>query len=133
MTTDADLIARALDAGANAVVSKQDRLELIYVAIVNVLAKEEYLGPSIRELLAGATSAHRVDQIRKKLTRRELDVIVRYASGENITEIAREQGRSVKTISAQKCGAMRKLELNTDAELYQFALQSGLIQMQQSG
>jgi two-component system capsular synthesis response regulator RcsB len=130
MTTDADLIARALDAGANAVVSKQDRLELIYVAIITVLANEDYLGPSVRALLADATSAHRVDLIRQKLTRRELDVIARYARGGNVTEIARELGRSVKTISAQKCAAMRKLELATDAELYRFAFDSGLVQPQ---
>lgn len=97
MTTDADLIARALHAGANAVVSKQDRLELIYVAIVTVLANEDYLGPSVRALLADATSANRVDLIRQKLTRRELDVIARYARGGNVTEIARKLGRSVKT------------------------------------
>src|SRR5580704_14069852 len=81
MTNDAGLVARVLDAGANAVVSKQDRLELIYVAIVTVLADEDYLGPSIRVLLADATSANRVDMIRQKLTRRELDVIGRYARG----------------------------------------------------
>jgi two-component system capsular synthesis response regulator RcsB len=130
MTNDADLIARALDAGANAVVSKQDRLELIYVAIVTVLADEDYLGPSVRALLAGASSASTVDLIRQKLTRRELDVIGRYARGGNVTEIARELGRSVKTISAQKCAAMRKLELATDAELYRFAYDSGLVQSQ---
>jgi two-component system capsular synthesis response regulator RcsB len=132
MTTDADLIARALDAGANAVVSKQDRLELIYVAIVTVLANEDYLGPSVRALLADATSANRVDMILQKLTRRELDVIGRYARGGNVTEIALELGRSVKTISAQKCAAMRKLELHTDAELYRFAFDSGLVQAQRS-
>ena len=133
MTTDADLIARALDAGANAVVSKQDRLELVYVAIVTVLAHEDYLGPSVRALLADASSANRVDLIRQKLTRRELDVIARYARGGNVTEIARELGRSVKTISAQKCAAMRKLDLSTDAELYRFAFDSGLVQAQRLG
>jgi two-component system capsular synthesis response regulator RcsB len=127
MTNDADLVARVLDAGANAVVSKQDRLELIYVAIVTVLADEDYLGPSIRQLLTQATSANRVDMIRQKLTRRELDVIGRYARGRNVTEIARELDRSVKTISAQKCAAMRKLGLSTDAELYRFAFDSGLV------
>lgn len=130
MTNDADLIARALDAGARAVVSKQDRLELIYVAIVTVLADEDYLGPSVRALLADASSANSVDMIRQKLTRRELDVLGRYARGGNVTEIARELGRSVKTISAQKCAAMRKLELSTDAELFKFAFNSGLVQIQ---
>ena len=133
MTTDADLIARAMEAGANAVVSKQDRLELIYVAIVTVLAHEDYLGPSVRALLADANTSSRVDQIRQKLTRRELDVIARYARGDNVTEIARELGRSVKTISAQKCAAMRKLELSTDAELYRFAFDSGLVRASLGG
>src|ERR1700744_65108 len=133
MTTDADLIGRAMEAGANAVVSKQDRLELIYVAIVTVLAHEDYLGPSVRALLADANTSSRVDQIRQKLTRRELDVIARYARGDNVTEIARELGRSVKTISAQKCAAMRKLELSTDAELYRFAFDSGLVRASLGG
>lgn len=133
MMTDAELIARALEAGANAVVSKQDRLELIYVAIVTVLAHEDYLGPSVRALLADANVANRADLIRQKLTRRELDVIARYASGGNVTEIARELGRSVKTISAQKCAAMRKLDLSTDAELYRFAFDNGLVQAQGVG
>ena len=103
------------------------------MAIVTVLANEDYLGPSVRALLADATSANRVDEIRQKLTRRELDVIARYARGGNVTEIARELGRSVKTISAQKCAAMRKLKLSTDAELYRFAFDSGLVQAQLLG
>jgi len=132
MMTDPDLIARALEAGANAVASKQDRLELIYVAIVTVLAHEDYLGPSVRALLADANAMNRADLIRQKLTRRELDVIARYAKGGNVTEIAKELGRSVKTISAQKCAAMRKLDLSTDAELYRFAFDSGLVKTRPS-
>jgi two-component system capsular synthesis response regulator RcsB len=132
MMTDTDLIAQALEAGANAMVSKQDRLELIYLAIISVLAHEDYLGPSVRSLLADANVASRVDLIRQKLTRRELDVLARYAKGGNVTEIAKELGRSVKTISAQKCAAMRKLELATDADLYRFAFDSGLLQTQRS-
>ena len=76
MTNDADLVARALEAGANAVVSKQDRLELIYVAIVTVLAARRLSGAvDSRSFSPRPTSANRVDLIRQKLTRRELDVI----------------------------------------------------------
>ena len=56
----------------------------------------------------------------------------RYAKGGNVTEIAKELGRSVKTISAQKCAAMRKLDLSTDAELYRFAFDSGLVKTRPS-
>ncbi|WP_250518037.1 response regulator transcription factor [Caballeronia sp. ATUFL_M1_KS5A] len=122
---DAALVKQALEAGAHAFLSKEDRLELIYVAIVSVIANETYLGPAIRRTLADSESHARF--IRQRLTSRELEVIERYARGANVTEIAKELDRSVKTISAQKCAAMRKLDLSTDADLYRFIADSGLI------
>jgi DNA-binding NarL/FixJ family response regulator len=44
-----------------------------------------------------------------------------------VTEIANRLGRSVKTISAQKCKAMRKLALQSDTELFRFAADHGLL------
>lgn len=124
---DAALVKQALEAGAHAFLSKEDRLELIYVAIVSVIANETYLGPAIRRTLALADSESHARFIRQRLTSRELEVIERYARGANVTEIAKELHRSVKTISAQKCAAMRKLDLSTDADLYRFIADSGLI------
>ncbi|WP_086965211.1 response regulator transcription factor [Caballeronia glebae] len=124
---DAALVKRALEAGAHAFLSKEDRLELIYVAIVSVIANETYLGPAIRRTLALADSEGHARFLRQRLTTRELEVIERYARGANVTEIAKELDRSVKTISAQKCAAMRKLDLSTDADLYRFIADRGLI------
>jgi len=124
---DATVVKRALEAGAHAFLSKEDRLDLIYVAIVSVIANETYLGPGIRRTLALADAESHARFIRQKLTSRELEVIERYARGANVTEIAKDLGRSVKTISAQKCAAMRKLDLSTDADLYRFISDSGLI------
>jgi two-component system capsular synthesis response regulator RcsB len=124
---DAALVKQALEAGAHAFLSKEDRLELIYVAIVSVIANETYLGPAIRRTLALADSESHARFIRQRLTSRELEVIERYARGANVTEIAKELDRSVKTISAQKCAAMRKLDFSTDADLYRFIADSGLI------
>ncbi|SAL27331.1 LuxR family transcriptional regulator [Caballeronia peredens] len=124
---DATLVKRVLEAGAHAFLSKEDRLDLIYVAIVSVIANETYLGPAVRRTLALADAENHARFIRQKLTSRELEVIERYAKGANVTEIAKELERSVKTISAQKCAAMRKLDLSTDADLYRFISDSGLI------
>ncbi|SAK78052.1 response regulator [Caballeronia calidae] len=124
---DALIVKQALEAGAHAFLSKEDRLDLIYVAIVSVMANETYLGPAIRRTLALADAESHVRFIRQRLTSRELDVIERYARGANVTEIAKGLQRSVKTISAQKCAAMRKLDLSTDADLYRFIADSGLI------
>lgn len=124
---DAALVKQALEAGAHAFLSKEDRLDLIYLAIVSVIANETYLGPAIRRALALADAESHARFIRQRLTNRELEVIERYARGANVTEIAKELDRSVKTISAQKCAAMRKLDLSSDADLYRFIADSGLI------
>ncbi|MDR5803152.1 response regulator transcription factor [Caballeronia sp. LZ001] len=126
-TDNATLIKQALDAGAHAFLSKEDRLDLIYVAIVSVIANETYLGPAIRRALAIANTESHALFIRQRLTSREMEVIENYARGANVTEIARKLGRSVKTISAQKCAAMRKLDLSTDADLYRFVADTNLI------
>ncbi len=123
---NAALVKQALEAGAHAFLSKEDRLDLLYVAIVSAIANETYLGPAIRRTLAEANVESRARFIRQRLTGRELEVIERYARGANVTEIAKELSRSVKTISAQKCAAMRKLELSTDADLYRFIADSDL-------
>jgi two-component system, NarL family, captular synthesis response regulator RcsB len=124
---NAALVKQALEAGAHAFLSKEDRLDLVYLAIVSVIANEIYLGPAIRRTLALADAESHARFIRQRLTNRELEVIERYAKGANVTEIAKALERSVKTISAQKCAAMRKLDLSSDADLYRFIADSGLI------
>ncbi len=81
----------------------------------------------MRALLADAKFARRLARVHGLLSKRELEVFTHYASGLAITEIARQTGRSVKTISAQKCTAMKKLSLQSDADLYRFAIEHGLV------
>ena len=44
METDGDALQKVIALGANAVVSKRDRIDLIHVAIITALAHECYLG-----------------------------------------------------------------------------------------
>ena len=97
------------------------------MAVITALARECYLGPAVRSLIAQAMVNRRLDFVRQILSRRELEVFTQYASGLGVTEIAARLGRSVKTISAQKCTAMRKLDLNSDAELFRFAAEYGVV------
>jgi two-component system, NarL family, captular synthesis response regulator RcsB len=127
METEAEALQKVIALGVGAVVSKRDRIDLIHVAIITALAHECYLGPAIRTLLADATIARRLDYVRQILSRRELEVLTHYASGLGVTEIAARLDRSVKTISAQKCTAMRKLSLHSDADLFRFAVDHGVV------
>jgi two-component system capsular synthesis response regulator RcsB len=127
VSVDAQVLNAALARGAVAVISKRDRVELIHVALVAAHARERYLGPRIRDALYEGMPGSPAEQWRARLTRREFEVLRLYASGHAISDIARQTERSVKTISAQKCRAMRKLNLSSDADVYRFALTSGMI------
>ncbi|MFM0037470.1 response regulator [Paraburkholderia strydomiana] len=127
METEAAALQRVIALGVDGLVSKRDRIDLIHVAVVTALARECYVGPAVRTLIADTTVAQRLDLVRSALSRRELEVFTQYASGFAVSEIAARLGRSVKTISAQKCTAMRKLSLRSDAELFRFAAEHGVI------
>ncbi|WP_345812827.1 response regulator transcription factor [Paraburkholderia sp. PREW-6R] len=127
METDAAALQKVISLGVDGLISKRDRIDLIKVAVVTALARECYVGPAVRASIANAAMTQRLDYVRKMLSRRELEVFTQYASGYAVTEIAARVGRSVKTISAQKCTAMRKLSLQSDAELFRFAVEHGVI------
>ncbi|AXE91274.1 response regulator [Paraburkholderia sp. DD10] len=127
METEPAALQKVISLGVDGLVSKRDRIDLIHVAVITALARECYLGPAVRSLIAEAMVNRRLDFVRQILSRRELEVFTQYASGLGVTEIAARLGRSVKTISAQKCTAMRKLDLNSDAELFRFAAEYGVV------
>ncbi|RFU47040.1 response regulator transcription factor [Paraburkholderia sp. DHOC27] len=127
METDAGTLQKVLTLGVDALMSKRDRIDLIHVAIVTALAHECYIGPAVLKLIADAAVGRRFEFVRELLTPRELEVLTQYASGVGVTEIAMRLGRSVKTVSAQKCTAMRKLALHSDSELFRFAVDHGVL------
>jgi two-component system, NarL family, captular synthesis response regulator RcsB len=127
MESEAAALQRVISLGVDGLLSKRDRIDLIHVAIVMAMARECYIGPAVRAQLADATVNKRLDFVHAMLSRREFEVFTQYASGLCVSEIAGRLGRSVKTISAQKCAAMRKLSLQSDAELFRFAVEHGVV------
>lgn len=129
ITTDDDPVTlrRLTGIETAGVLSKRDRLDLIPVAIVSAIAGERYFGPSVRDVLEQPLPESWRRQPVRLLSRREREVVKHFASGLSVTEIAERLGRSVKTISAQKRAAMKKLSLESDVELYRFACESGVV------
>ena len=124
--TDSMALRRLLDLPIDGILSKKDRVDLIPVAIVAAMARERYVGPAVRDLLARDLHAAELARTDQRLSAREHEVLALYASGLSVTEIAGRLGRSIKTISAQKCSAMKKLSLSNDIELFRFATGYGI-------
>lgn len=60
---------------------------------------------------------------RKLLAPREEQVLNALLNGNCVTDIARQQGRSIKTVSYQKCQLMQKLGLKSEIGLFALAPQ----------
>lgn len=78
--------------------------------------KKHVLSPKICSDLARVTEAHPC--VTSRLTRSEMDVLKHLFHGMDLQQIAQMKQLSIKTISAHKCNAMRKLDIRTDSELF---------------
>jgi two-component system capsular synthesis response regulator RcsB len=123
------LLKRLREVGVTAVINKSDDLSHIGLAVVHVMRGQEYIGPSVRLALDSMGLSASGQQRGLVLSKRELEVVRLFVSGMTITEIAEQLKRSIKTISTQKNTAMRKLGIERDSELFQYAQSNGLLNL----
>jgi two-component system capsular synthesis response regulator RcsB len=119
----APLVRSLLNHGVHAVLSKADDMSHLRAALQAVHIGRRYFSPSIARLMKSLPSATAT-----RLSDRESEVIALYVNGESINAIAEKLQRSKQTISTQKVSAMRKLGIETDADLFKYAIELGLTQ-----
>jgi two-component system capsular synthesis response regulator RcsB len=129
MLENAALLQRLRELGVTSVVNKSDDLSHIGLAVQHVSRHLEYLSPSVKASLDALrmNSGGKSDEV--MLSRRELEVVRLFVSGMTIKEISEQLNRSIKTISTQKNTAMRKLGIDRDSELFQYAQSNGLLNL----
>jgi two-component system, NarL family, captular synthesis response regulator RcsB len=119
------MLAGLLHIGVTGIVNKRDTATALIDAIESVAAGRVYLSEHARLAIETADPA---PQLRAGvLSAREWEVFQLYAQGVAVSTIAQRLQRSGKTISTQKRSAMRKLGLETDTELIDYARQIGLV------
>jgi two-component system, NarL family, invasion response regulator UvrY len=103
-----------------------DRDELLR-AIRMVATGRRYVSVRTAELLADEMSGERSGVLHDALSDRELQVFLRLARGESVSDIAEQLHLSVKTISTYRSRVTEKLHVSSNAELATYALRHGLI------
>ncbi|WP_440975019.1 response regulator [Pseudoxanthomonas winnipegensis] len=129
---ESPLVLRSIQrAGVSCIVSKSDPLEQLIPAVHAASRNQAFVSAEIARLVAEAESQRDVQQA-QALSKRESEVLRMFAEGLSVMQIADRVGRSRKTISTQKVAAMRKLGLQRDAEIFEYALSHGLVQASQN-
>jgi DNA-binding NarL/FixJ family response regulator len=118
---------RLLAAGASGYIMKHAASDQLLVALRRVLAGGRYVSESLAESLdrprgsGFATSTERSDPI-GRLSNRELQVLSLIGRGQSSREAADRLGLSVKTVETHRQSLKRKLNLATNAQLLQYAI-----------
>jgi DNA-binding NarL/FixJ family response regulator len=111
---------RLLAAGALGYIMKQAATEQLITALRTVLRGERFVSDALQRTLAGRTDDTGTHASR--LSARELQVISLIGAGLGTREIAENLSLSVKTVETHRLTIKRKLALETNAQLVQYAI-----------
>jgi DNA-binding NarL/FixJ family response regulator len=129
MHSDRRFVEGMLRAGASAYLLKDNAFEELAEAIRVVASGRTYLCPAVAgvvvESLVRGTAADESSAF-SLLTPREREVLQLLAEGKRTKQIASLLGVSVKTIETHRSRMMRKLEIDSVAELTKYAIREGL-------
>ncbi|TWC71705.1 LuxR family two component transcriptional regulator [Herbaspirillum sp. SJZ099] len=111
--------------GVRCILSKSDDPSHLIPAVHVAFSDGTYFSPSIAEMMRHP--GEKEPLARPGLTARELDIVRLYVSGLTVNEIAERLHRSKQTVSSQKSSAMKKLGIERDADLFKYAIETGLL------
>lgn len=116
------------DLGVAGVVPKSSDPEEILVALAAIAGGRVYRGPRMQDPNSVLPGGDDIEGRIASLSSKEYEVLRHFVSGLSVRDIARVLNRSVKTVSAQKIAAMRKLEVDSDQALLTFCIKAELFQ-----
>ncbi|ODS90586.1 MAG: DNA-binding response regulator [Comamonas sp. SCN 65-56] len=118
---------RAIKAGAHGYANKASDPLLLIQAVRTVVQGRKYLTPEVAQLLADSLSQPERELPHEQLSEREMQTLVKIASGKRLSDIAQELVLSPKTVSVYRARVLDKLHLSNNAELTVYAIRNKLV------
>lgn len=118
---------RCLRAGAHGYLNKAgDPVELV-AAVRTIAQGRKYVSAAVSEMLVNNLSEPASESLHSTLSERELQTLLKIASGRKLSEIAEELMLSPKTVSVYRARLLEKLKLGNNAELTVYAIRNELV------
>jgi DNA-binding NarL/FixJ family response regulator len=118
---------RCLRAGAQGYLNKAgDPAELV-LAVRTIAQGRKYVTPAVSEMLIENLSDPTTESLHAALSERELQTLLKIASGKKLSDIAQELMLSPKTVSVYRSRLLEKLKLSNNAELTVYAIRNELV------
>jgi two-component system invasion response regulator UvrY len=114
-------------AGGSGYLNKESAANELISAIRKVMSGGKYVSPTLAEKLANELSPDAAKPLHETLSDREYRVMWLLASGNQINQIATEMFLSPSTVSTYRSRVLKKLGLDTNAHLVQYAVKHRLV------
>ena len=124
-----EFAVRCIRSGAQGYLDKQSNTEEIANALLALLNGGKYITGDVADELAnhlasgaGSEGAH------TKLSNREFQILRSIAEGHTVSEVANALSLSTKTVSTYRNRLLKKLNLENNAQIMQYAIKNNLVE-----
>jgi two-component system invasion response regulator UvrY len=118
---------RCLRAGAQGYLNKAGDPEELVLAVRTIMMGRKYVTPEVSQMLIDSLSKPLLELPHAALSEREMQTLVKIASGKRLSDIAEELLLSPKTVSVYRTRVLEKLKLANNAELTVYAIRNNLV------
>ncbi|MDO8284754.1 MAG: response regulator transcription factor [Rhodoferax sp.] len=118
---------RCLRAGADGYLNKAGDPSELIPAVRSLAKGRKYVTPEISEMLVSNLASPSTQSLHATLSERELQTLLKIASGKRLSDIAEELMLSPKTVSVYRARLLEKLKLSNNAELAVYAIRNELV------
>jgi len=118
---------RLLKAGAAGYLTKESAGQELVGAIKKVVAGGHYISSSLAERMASYLTIDVRKAPHERLSDREFLILRMFASGKQVSQVAKELTISVSTVSTYRARILEKMDMKNNAELTHYALQKELV------
>lgn len=118
---------RCLRAGAQGYLNKAGDPSDLIAAVRTIAQGRKYVTPDVAHMLVDSLSTPVDQTLHASLSERELQTLLKIASGKRLSDIAEELMLSPKTVSVYRSRVLEKLKLTNNAELTVYAIRNGLV------
>lgn len=127
MHDNEEYATRAMRTGAAGFIVKMAPADELLAAVRKVAAGGVYVSPAISDKMVSRLSSPATDAPESALSDRELQVLIRLASGKTTREAATELHLSTSTVETYRGRVLEKLNLRNNSDMTRFAIRRGLI------
>ena len=118
---------RCLRAGAQGYLNKAGDPGDLIQAVRTVAQGRKYVTADVASMLVESLRTPEIESLHAALSERELQTLLKIASGKRLSDIAEELMLSPKTVSVYRSRVLEKLKLGNNSELTVYAIRNGLV------